>query len=140
MIIVDTNVIIAFLITKGITQQIISTHKDVFITPEHCYEETWEHRDAWNKSGLDDSELEDILEDVKRYLILSAPRDFYKDKEPEASELIDDPDDVPVVALALAVHNEGIWTYDKKHFSTELLKSRVKILDTSDVLKMYPVE
>jgi len=38
MIIVDTNVILAFLLTEGITRKIISS-RDVFITPEHCFEE-----------------------------------------------------------------------------------------------------
>ena len=58
----------------------------------------------------------------------------------EASELIVDVDDVPIVALALAVHNEGVWTYDKKHFHTEKLQSRIKVLTTTEVIKKYPLE
>ena len=140
MIVVDTNVIMAFLLTKGITHQIISTHRDAFITPEYCFEEIWEHKDVWNKHDLPENELIDLLEDIKDLLVYSVARDVYKDKESEASELISDPDDVPIVALGLAVHNDGIWTYDKKHFSSEPLKARIRILNTSDVVRMYPIE
>ena len=65
MIIVDTNVIMAFLLTKGITHQVIAAHKDVFITPEYCFEEIWEHKEVWNKRKLSDSELNEIIDDVK---------------------------------------------------------------------------
>jgi len=39
MIVVDTNVVLAFLITDGITRKIIASNKDVFMTPEHCFKE-----------------------------------------------------------------------------------------------------
>ena len=140
MIILDANVIMAFLLTKGITRQIIASHKDVFITPEYCFGEIWEHKEVWNKRGLPDGGLKEIMDDVKRFLIYPIHEAVYEDKLEEASKLIKDPDDVPIVALALAVHNEGIWTYDKKHFSTDVLKAKVRILNTSDVIKLYPVE
>ena len=140
MIIVDTNVIMAFLLTRGITHQIISTHKDVFITPEHCFDEIWEHRDVWNKHGLRDKELVEIIEEIKRLFIYSVSDGVYEEKLQNASKLIKDPDDVPIVALALAIHNEGVWTYDKKHFSSGVLKAKVRVLSTSEVVKIYPVD
>ena len=140
MIIVDTNVIMAFLLTKGITHQVIAAHKDVFITPEYCFEEIWEHREVWNKRKLSDTELKEIIDDVKQLFIYPVSDDVFKDKLDSASKLIDDPDDVPIVALALAIHNEGIWTYDTKHFFTDKLQNQIRILSTSDVVKMYPVQ
>ncbi len=44
-----------------------------------------------------------------------------------------DPDDVPVVALALAVDNEGIWTFNTKDFSDPRLLPRLRILGTAEV-------
>jgi predicted nucleic acid-binding protein len=140
MIVVDTNVIIAMLITRGVTEEIISAHPDVFITPEHCYVEAWEHRDVWNRRRLDDDELKEIIEDVERLLVNSIPEGIYDDHLVQASKLISDPDDAPVVALALALKNDGIWTYDKKHFSTKALRGRVRILSTADVLTLYPID
>ena len=116
MIILDTNVIMAFLLTDGITHQIIEAYKDVFVAPEYCFEEIWEHKDVWNRKKLPENDLRMILDEVKRLFIYSVSEDMYDDKLAEASELINDPDDVPIVALALAIHNEGIWTHDK-HFS-----------------------
>ena len=140
MIIVDTNVIMSFLLTKGITHQLIAAHKDVFITPEYCFEEIWEHKEVWNKKKLPDNELREIIDGVRQLFIYPVSEDVYKIKLDEASKLIDDPDDVPIVALALAVHNEGVWTYDRKHFFTEKLQKQVKVLNTSDVIKLYPIQ
>jgi predicted nucleic acid-binding protein len=140
MIVVDTNVIIALLITKGVTEQVISTHPDVFVTPEHCYAEAWEHRDAWNRHKLDDDELARIIEEVERLFVNSIPEGIYEDCLGEAAMLTPDPDDAPVVALALAVRNDGIWTYDKKHFSSRALRERVRILTTADILRLYQLD
>ena len=140
MIVVDTNVIMSFLLTKGITHQLIATHKDVFITPEYCFEEIWEHKEVWNKKKLPDNELREIINGVRQLFIYPVSEDVYKVKLDEASKLIDDPDDVPIVALALAVHNEGIWTYDTKHFFTEKLQKQVKVLNTSNVIQLYPIQ
>lgn len=140
MIILDTNVIMAFLLTRGITHQIIAEYKDVFITPEYCFEEIWEHKDVWNKGELPDNELREIIDGLKQIFIYPVSSEVYESKLKEASELIKDPDDVPIVALALAIHNEGVWTYDEKHFCTEKLKKHIKVLNTSDMVNIYPVK
>jgi len=140
MIVVDTNVILAFLITDGVTRKIITSNKDVFMTPEHCFKEVWEHRNKWNRHKLSDAKLHRILEKVKKLFILPVKEGVYKDALQEASKLICDPDDVPVIALAISADNEGIWTYDVKHFDTKKIKERLKILGTKDILRLYPVE
>jgi hypothetical protein len=52
MIIIDTNVLLAFLLTNGITRRIIVENPEVFMSPEYCFDELWEHRDRWNKNDL----------------------------------------------------------------------------------------
>lgn len=54
--------------------------------------------------------------------------------------MIEDINDAPVLALALSVENEGIWTYDVKHFDKEKIWAKVKVLTTKDVIEMYPLE
>ena len=44
MIIVDTNVILSALLTKGITKVVLTAHKDVYMTPQFCFDELWNHR------------------------------------------------------------------------------------------------
>ena len=138
-IIIDTNVLIAMLIKQGIVREIIINNPGVFITPEWCFAELWEHRTVWNKRDLNDSELKDILEDLKEHYILSVPEDDYIAFEKEASELINDPDDIPLIALALAVDNIGIWTFNTEDFLTEKIQKRIKVLSTKDVIELYPI-
>jgi predicted nucleic acid-binding protein len=38
MIIIDTNVLLSFLLTNGITRRIMAENPDLFITPEYCFE------------------------------------------------------------------------------------------------------
>lgn len=140
MIIVDTNVILAFLLTDGITRRIIKEHKDVFIAPESCFEELWEHRDKWNKHGLKDDELKIIIEKVKKFFVVLIEKDRYAEKIRLAESIINDLDDAPVLALALSIENEGIWTYNTKDFDTDSVKKHVKILSTKDVLKLHPLK
>ena len=56
-VIIDTNVLIAMLIKKGIFRELIINNPGEFITPDWCFEELWKHRKVWNKNKLDDNEL-----------------------------------------------------------------------------------
>ncbi|HMB44687.1 MAG TPA: hypothetical protein VKL21_02585, partial [Candidatus Methanoperedens sp.] len=60
-----TNVLLAFLLTNGITRRIIVENPEVFMSPEYCFDELWEHRDRWNKNHLPDSELIEVVNDVR---------------------------------------------------------------------------
>jgi predicted nucleic acid-binding protein len=132
--------LLAFLLTDGITRRIIAENPDVFMSPEHCFEELWEHRDRWNKNKLQDSELLEIVNDVKRLFVMAVSPDAYNPYIPEAEELTDDKDDAPVIALALTVENEGIWTYNPKHFRQEIFGERIRVLSTKDVIELYPLK
>ena len=140
MIITDTNVLLAFLLTNGITRRIIAETPDVFMSPEHCFEELWEHRDRWTKKKLHDSELLEIVTDVKRLFVMAISPDAYNPYIQEAGELTDDKDDAPVIALALSADNEGIWTYNPKHFRQEIFGERIRVLSTRDVIMLYPLK
>ncbi len=140
MIIVDTNVLLAFLLTNGITRRIIAENTDVFMAPEHCFEELWEHRDRWNKNKPSDGELLEIVNDVKRLFVLAVSPQVYNSYLGEAEKLIQDKDDVPIVALALSIDNQGIWTYNTKHFRQEIFGERIRVLSTKDVLRLYPLD
>jgi predicted nucleic acid-binding protein len=58
----------------------------------------------------------------------------------EGEKLTDDKEDAPIIALALSVDNEGIWTYNTKHFKTEVFGERIRVLSTKDVIKLYPLK
>lgn len=54
--------------------------------------------------------------------------------------LTDDIDDAPVIALALSIDNEGIWTHNIKHFRQKKFGERIRVLSTQDVLELYPLK
>ncbi len=140
MIIIDTNVLLSFLLTNGITRRIIVENPDIFITPEYCFEELWEHRDRWNNKDLPDTELHEVINDVKRLFVMAVPLEVYKPYISDGEELTDDKEDAPIIALALSVDNEGIWTYNTKHFKQEVFGERIRVLSTKDVIKLYPLK
>ena len=139
MIIIDTNVLLSFLLTNGITRRIIAENPEVFITPKYCFEELWGHRDRWNKKNLQDSELLKIVNDLKRLFVKAVPPEVYNPYISEGEKLTDDKEDAPIIALALSVDNEGIWTYNTKHFKQEIFGERIRVLSTKDVIKLYPL-
>ena len=51
-IIVDTNVIVAALIQRGIVRELILRRPGVFMTPDACVREVWENRDDWNRKKV----------------------------------------------------------------------------------------
>jgi len=140
MIIIDTNVLLAFLLTNGITRRIIVENPEVFMSPEYCFDELWEHRDRWNKDDLLDSELIEVVNDVKRLFVMAVSPDLYNSYISEGEKLTDDKEDAPIIALALSVDNEGIWTYNTKHFRQEVFGERIRVLSTKDVIKLYPLK
>jgi len=125
MIIVDTNVILSALLTEGITKVVLTAHKDVFMTPKWCLDELWKHREVWNKNYQSDNDLKNMVSRLKRYVeVIDENR--YKSKLNEAERLITDSDDAPLIALALSVENEGIWTYNTKHFNKDSIQKSKK--------------
>ena len=140
MIIIDTNVLLAFLLTNGITRRIIVENPEVFMSPEYCFDELWEHRDRQNKNDLLDSELIEVVNDVKRLFVMAVSPDLYNLYISEGEKLTDDKEDAPIIALALSVDNEGIWTYNTKHFRQEVFGERIRVLSTKDVIKLYPLK
>ena len=132
-IVIDTNVIVASLIRKGIVRELLVGHRGVFMTPESCIDEVWERRGAWNRRGVPDAEIAEALSWLTENIVAVMPRSVYRDREGEARALIADPDDVPVVALALSFDNDGTWTFNTKDFSRAELLARVRVLTTGDV-------
>lgn len=78
------------------------------------------------------------MEDIKRLFVMPVSQEVYKSYVSEAAELADDKDDAPVIALAMAVDNEGIWTHNIKHFRQEIFGERIRVLSTGDVIGLYP--
>ena len=110
------------------------------MSPEHCYDELWEHRNRWNNNRLQDNELLEIITDVKRLFVKVISPEVYNTYVSEAEKLTVDKDDAPVIALALSIDNEGIWTFNTKHFRQKIFGDRIKVLSTKDVIKLVSLD
>ncbi len=124
------------MIKSGIVRELIVDNPGEFITPEWCYEEVTEHESVWNRNSLSTTEVNSILNEFKRYFVISIEKRYYSEKMTEAYGLISDPDDVPIVAMALSIENKGVWTFDMKHFDKKKIKEKMSILNTRDVKRI----
>ena len=116
-IVVDTNILISSLIKDSITREILLLPYMDFYLPEFALEEVEAHKVKISKlSGLSSDEIDFFL-DLLLENISIVPAQTIRPYLKEAEKIIGDidPGDIPFVALALAVDNDGIWTNDK-HF------------------------
>jgi predicted nucleic acid-binding protein len=131
-IVVDTNILISSLIKDSITREILLLPYMDFYLPEFALEEVEAHKVKISKlSGLSSDEIDFFL-DLLLENISIVPAQTIRPYLKEAEKIIGDidPGDIPFVALALAVDNDGIWTNDK-HFRKV---KKIKIWNTPELL------
>ncbi len=133
-LVVDTNILISALIKDSITRELLLFPSMEFLLPEYALQEIETHKSHISKqSNLSNDEI-DIVLSVLLENICIVPASEIKPHLEKAEKIIGsiDPSDVPFVALALSIKNDGIWSNDK-HF--EKIKG-VKVWKTSDLLKV----
>lgn len=132
-LVVDTSILISALLKDSVTREILLFSTIEFLIPEYAFEEFEKHKDNISKrSGLNIEEI-DILMTLLMENITIVPFLKLKPYMDKAYKIMSDVDhcDVPFIALALAVKNDGIWSNDR-HF--ENLKD-IKVWRTIDVFK-----
>ena len=131
-LIVDTNILISSLIKDSITREILLLPFMDFYLPEFALEEVEAHKTKIGKlSGLSPDEIDfflDLLLENISIIPAQAIRPYLKEAERIIGDI--DPGDIPFIALALAVDNDGIWTNDK-HFKKA---RKIKIWNTRELL------
>lgn len=134
-LVIDTGILISALLKKSVTRELLLFPAIEFLLPEYALEELEAHKDSISRrSGLSQEEIDVVLSILMENVNI-IPAAEIKANLKEAESIIGsiDPLDVPFVALALALKNDGIWSNDK-HF--ENLKD-IKVWKTSDVLNYY---
>lgn len=131
-IVVDTNILISSLIKDSITREILLLPYMDFYLPEFALEEVEAHKVKISKlSGLSPDEIDfslDLLLENISIVPAQTIRPYLKEAEKIIGDI--DPGDIPFIALALAVDNDGIWTNDK-HFKKV---RKIKIWNTPELL------
>jgi predicted nucleic acid-binding protein len=131
--IIDTNRIIASLIKNSLSRQIINSPLFEFITPDYSLQELSKYEMIIRKKAkLTHKELDLLLALIFEQITI-IPKEEYQDFLDKVKTYIEDIDDVPFVALALAKKVDGIWT-DDTHFQTN---KQFTVFRTKDFAFMF---
>lgn len=132
-LIIDTNRIISALLKKGWTREIITSNIFEFYTVDYVMDEIRKHKEyILKKAKFTENEFE-LLFNLVTENISVVPDKIVKDQMKKAIEIMMDIDvyDSPILACALAIPNEGIWTEDKDFDK----QKDIKIWKTKDLKK-----
>ncbi len=130
-VLVDTNRIIAALIRKGTTRDILFDENFEFVTPDFTITEIKEHEDELRKKTKLTKEEFDVLLALIFEHIRIIPYEKYKMFIEKYKSEISDQDDVPHLAASIATKAEGIWAHDP-HF---LEQHKMKVFTNIDLLR-----
>ncbi|MBI5389986.1 PIN domain-containing protein [Candidatus Woesearchaeota archaeon] len=131
-LIVDTNRIIAALLKEGTSRAIICSGKVQFFTLEYVIGEILAYKhEIIDKSKLDGNKIELLLE-LFLDKVEVIPDEEIKQHLQEALKIMKsiDEKDAPILACALAIDNDGIWTEDQ-HFRRQ---NAVKVWNNQEIL------
>jgi len=133
-LVIDTNILISALIRDSVTRALLLFPSFEFLLPEYALQEIDAHKAHISKqSGLSRNEIDIVLSTLLENISI-VPASEIKPYLKKADNIIGhiDPSDVPFVAVALSVKNEGIWSNDK-HF--EKIKG-IKVWKTSGLFEL----
>jgi len=131
---VDANIIISALIKDSITRSILIESSIEFYTLEYTFDEIGKHLGYISKkNSLTIDKNKKVLDILSNYIHVFEAK-YYIDYLNKAQKLIGkiDERDVPYIALALAINNDGIWSNDE-HFEKQ---DKIKIWKTKDIIKI----
>ena len=130
-VVVDTNIVVAAILSAGMTRKLVFHPGLKLHTPDYLIEELAEHHEEFEekaalKTGSFDTVLSLIMANVAQ-----SRQEEYSLFEDEAKRISPDPDDFPFLALALSLKCP-IWSNDRR-----LKKQKqVQVYDTIELVKM----
>lgn len=133
-LILDSSILFAGLLKNSITRRILIDCPFTIYTPETLLKEIRKYEFyILQKSGLTKNEFEHLLNLLTEKITI-VEKEKYLHNIKEADELIGNADkgDVPFLALALTIPNDGIWTENIKHFGKQ---NKVKVWTTKDIIE-----
>ena len=132
-IVLDTNVFISCLLSNSLSRFLLSSKNVVFFIAEYSLEEINEHRLELIEKFGEEREFDEILSFLLSKLRI-VKNDEIKSFKEQAKEIMDliDKDDTPVIAVALAINADGIWSFDS-HFKRQ---NRIRVFETNEILRL----
>lgn len=134
-LVIDTNIMMAALIKDGLARKIIFFSDIELLSPEFTMDEVYKYKElVLGKSNLTEKEFKVLLSTILEYInIISKSKYEYCLREADMLIGKVDDKDIPVLALALATKNDGIWS-DDHHFKKQ---DKIKILTTQDMIDNF---
>ena len=132
--ILDTNILFSALVRDSITRKILFSPKFKFFLPEYSLFELKRYIPIIAEKGdLKEKDVGVVLTRILEKAVI-IPFNKYKKNLSEGIKIIGsvDENDVPFIATALSIKNDGIWTNDK-HFKYQGV---IKIVSTSDMINL----
>ena len=134
-LIIDTNILIAALIKDSITRKLL-LHRDLtLLVIDYSLEEMKKYEQVIIKKSKEDKETIDSVLKIILSKALLIDSKLIKPNFPVAAKLIGKADekDIPFVAAALTLQNDGIWSEDP-HF--EAVKDQISVWKTKDLARL----
>lgn len=130
ILIVDTNIIFAGLLRNSTTRTLLIDPPFILYAPETAIKEIRKYEEQIiQRSGLTKIEFETLLNLITDSITI-IEKEKYQQHIKEAAKHIGDPGDIPFLALALSMPNNGIWTENVKHYK----KANIKIWTTKEIM------
>ncbi len=132
--IIDTNIVFSALVKDSDTRKLLIDSSFSLYAPETMIIEIRKYEDLIiEKSRLTKNDFE-LLFNLLIENIKIIEKELYINKLKEADKIIGNihKGDVPFIALALSITNDGIWSEDK-HFEVQ---DNVKVWKTKEVIKL----
>ena len=134
-LVIDSNVLISALLRNGQTRHLLIRSGLELYMSDFVLNEFERHIDLFvKKTKLSRDVLRNVLQLLIEDIIIVETKEIIPHLS-EAKLIMDsiDPDDIPILATALAISSDGIWT-DDKHFQ---LQNIVPIWKTSDLIEKF---
>ena len=113
-LVLDTNVLISALLKSSATRAILLHPSFEFFLPEFGLEEIRRHKPELRKRSRLTEDALDLLLSLLLERVAIVPAAVIEPHLKHAERLIGqrDPGDIPFVAAALAIGNDGLWSHD----------------------------
>lgn len=131
-VVIDSNRVLAAMLKDSTTRGILLDLFFEFVAPDFIISEVRKYEERVIKvADISKEEFEMILALIFESITI-LPRTEYREFIELLKDEIEDPKDLPYVAVCLASKAEGIWTHDP-HF---LEQHKVKVYTNIDMLKL----
>lgn len=131
-VVLDTNILISFIKSKGLSRDIILQKRARFFTSDTALKELWDNREDWNRGKLTEDEILELLDKLPLFVEVLSLKDLRKYIK-EAYNFMKniDPDDTPILAIALYL-KAPIWSNDA-HFKKQ---NEVRTYNTEELRQL----